>query len=290
MNIYEIDETNEKYPKELLKLKKHPKKLYVAGNMEKLNNKSVAIVGSRNNTEYGKYYASKFSVALSKVGITVVSGLAIGIDSICHENAIKGKGSTIAVIGSGINNIYPEENIEIAKQIIENGGALISEYPPETAANLKNFPARNRIIAGLSKCVIVIEAKYRSGSSITATNAFKQNKKVFCIPGRIGDKTSVGTNNLIRRGATLITNINDILYELGEDTINIIEENKIDTSINMEKEYIQIYKLLEKMPMNKNEISRVLQMSISELNNKITIMEIEGYIETLPGNIIKIRE
>ena len=225
MKIYEIEETDNLYPKQLLKIKKHPQKLYVTGNPEILNNKCIAIVGTRDSTEYGKYYAKEFAKEISRLGITVVSGLAIGIDSVCHQSSMSELGKTIAVIGSGLNNIYPEENIELAKQIIENGGAIISEYPPDVEADVSKFPIRNRIIAGLSKGVLVIEAKFRSGSSNTATHAFMQDKKVFCIPGRLGEKTGVGTNNLIKKGAYLVTNVNEILKELQED---LYSTNKIE--------------------------------------------------------------
>ena len=324
MKIYEIEETDNLYPKQLLKIKKHPQKLYVTGNPEILNNKCIAIVGTRDSTEYGKYYAKEFAKEISRLGITVVSGLAIGIDSVCHQSSMSELGKTIAVIGSGLNNIYPEENIELAKQIIENGGAIISEYPPDVEADVSKFPIRNRIIAGLSKGVLVIEAKFRSGSSNTATHAFMQDKKVFCIPGRLGEKTGVGTNNLIKKGAYLVTNVNEILKELQEDlySTNKIERFKenftkyIDcktknfndkrvkkTKVNYKQEasvkekrenidakYQPIYNLLEKKPMDKNEISRILDINISDLNTKLTMMEIEGYIESMPGNYIKIKE
>jgi len=283
--IYEIHETDENYPQNLLKLRNHPKKLYVMGNPKILNNKSVAMVGSRDNTSYGEYYASKFSQALSKSGITVVSGLAIGIDSICHKNAMREKGKTIAVIGSGFNNMYPPENIELAKQIIENGGAIISEYPPEKEIDLSNFPARNRIIAGIAQSTIVVEAKFRSGSSITARHTFKQDKEVFCIPGRIGDKTGKGTNNLIKKGAKLLININEVLNVLGEENITIEKEE-----IKIEKQYENIYRLIQKKQMNINEIARELKINIAELNMKLTMMEIEGLIEVIPGNIIRVKE
>lgn len=324
MKIYEIEETDNLYPKQLLKIKKHPQKLYVTGNPEILNNKCIAIVGTRDSTEYGKYYAKEFAKEISRLGITVVSGLAIGIDSVCHQSSMSELGNTIAVIGSGLNNIYPEENIELAKQIIENGGAIISEYPPDVEADVSKFPIRNRIIAGLSKGVLVIEAKFRSGSSNTATHAFMQDKKVFCIPGRLGEKTGVGTNNLIKKGAYLVTNVNEILKELQEDlySTNKIErfkENftkyidcktknfndkrvkeikvncKQEASVkekreNIDAKYQPIYNLLEKKPMDKNEISRILDINISDLNTKLTMMEIEGYIESMPGNYIKIKE
>lgn len=324
MKIYEIEETDNLYPKQLLKIKKHPPKLYVTGNPEILNNKCIAIVGTRDSTEYGKYYAKEFAKEISRLGITVVSGLAIGIDSVCHQSSMSELGKTIAVIGSGLNNIYPEENIELAKQIIENGGAIISEYPPDVEADVSKFPIRNRIIAGLSKGVLVIEAKFRSGSSNTATHAFMQDKKVFCIPGRLGEKTGVGTNNLIKKGAYLVTNVNEILKELQEDlyitnkierfkenftkyidckTKNFNDKRVKETKVNCKQEasvkekrenidakYQPIYNLLEKKPMDKNEISRILDINISDLNTKLTMMEIEGYIESMPGNYIKIKE
>lgn len=324
MKIYEIEETDNLYPKQLLKIKKHPQKLYVTGNPEILNNKCIAIVGTRDSTEYGKYYAKEFAKEISRLGITVVSGLAIGIDSVCHQSSMSELGKTIAVIGSGLNNIYPEENIELAKQIIENGGAIISEYPPDVEADVSKFPIRNRIIAGLSKGVLVIEAKFRSGSSNTATHAFMQDKKVFCIPGRLGEKTGVGTNNLIKKGAYLVTNVNEILKELQEDlystnkierfkenftkyidckTKNFNDKRVKETKVNckqkasvkekrenIDAKYQPIYNLLEKKPMDKNEISRILDINISDLNTKLTMMEIEGYIESMPGNYIKIKE
>lgn len=324
MKIYEIEETDNLYPKQLLKIKKHPQKLYVTGNPQILNNKCLAIVGTRDSTEYGKYYAKEFAKEISRLGITVVSGLAIGIDSVCHQSSMSELGKTIAVIGSGLNNIYPEENIELAKQIIKNGGAIISEYPPDTEADVSKFPIRNRIIAGLSKGVLVIEAKFRSGSSNTATHAFSQDKKVFCIPERLGEKTGVGTNNLIKKGAYLVTNVNEILKELQEDlystnkierfkenftkyidckTKNFNDKRVKETKVNCKQEasvkekrenidakYQPICNLLEKKPMDKNEISRILDINISDLNTRLTMMEIEGYIESMPGNYIKIKE
>lgn len=324
MKIYEIEETDNLYPKQLLKIKKHPQKLYVTGNPKILNNKCIAIVGTRDSTEYGKYYAKEFAKEISRLGITVVSGLAIGIDSVCHQSSMSELGKTIAVIGSGLNNIYPEENIELAKQIIKNGGAIISEYPPNVEADVSKFPIRNRIIAGLSKGVLVIEAKFRSGSSNIATHAFSQDKKVFCIPGRLGEKTGVGTNNLIKKGAYLVTNVNEILKELQEDlystnkierfkenftkyidckTKNFNDKRVKETKVNCKQEasvkekrenidakYQPICNLLEKKPMDKNEISRILDINISDLNTRLTMMEIEGYIESMPGNYIKIKE
>ena len=283
--IYEINENDKYYPKNLLKVKTHPKKLYVIGNKKILNNKSVAIVGSRDNSSYGEYYAKKFSKEISSEGITIISGLAIGIDTIAHENSFNQIGKTIAVIGSGLNNIYPKINENLVGKIIENGGAVISEFEPDVEANLSKFPKRNRIIAGMSECVIVVEAKFRSGSSITATQALKNDKKVFCIPGRIGDKRGVGTNNLIKKGANLLTDVNQILnlFEIEKTVPN-------ETKIKISKQYKDIYKLVEKYELNINEISHKLNINIAELNMKLTMMELENLIEINPGGLIKLKK
>lgn len=283
--IYEITPENKNYPQKLLKIKSPPKKLYALGNINILNNDSVAIVGSRDSTSYGEHYASIFSKELAKSGICVVSGLAIGIDTICHQNSMLEIGKTIAVIGSGLNNIYPPSNIELAKKIIENNGAVISEYPPECTADLSNFQKRNRIIAGLAKCTIVIEAKYRSGSSITATHTFSQGKKVFCLPGRIGDKTSRGTNMLIKKGANILTDIDDVLKDFGKKKVSFQDKQ----TINIKKDYKKIYDILKHKSININELSKQLNISISELNSKLTMMELDGFINILPGNIISIK-
>lgn len=290
---------------------------------------------------------------------------------------MKEKGKTIAVLGAGFNHIYPGENVNLVKEIIKYGGAIISEHPPNTEVNLSNFPIRNRIIAGIASSTIVVEAKARSGSSVTARHSSLQGKKVYCVPGRIGDKTGRGTNNLIKKGAHILTDINEILSDLGEqiqenekgrtqvigknkEKQNQLKENKkIDvgaisnrplfeenTKVNREelivnsekyksfgfdvgaksvrnttkeyrispkenkeqiqceeekennkkkkmkvkKEYIEIYKLLKKSPTNINKIARTLNINIAELNMKLTMMEIDGLIETLPGNIIKKQE
>lgn len=256
------------------------------GNIKLLQNKAIAIVGTRQNTKYGEEYTKKFASKIARVGITVISGLAIGIDSIAHSNAMKNKGGTIGVIGSGFYHIYPEENKELFNKILENKGCIISEYPPQTKVHMSNFPTRNRIIAGISQGVLVVEAKFRSGSSITARNAFQQKKPVFCIPNQIGNKTGVGTNNLIKLGAKLVTNVNEILSEIGESQIEEQEEN-LKKQVKVKKEYKNIYQILEKEPININELIKKSKESILQVSQKLTLMEIEGLIETLPGNMVK---
>lgn len=268
---------------------------------------SIAIVGSRDATEQGKKFASKFAKSIASSNITVVSGLAIGIDSVAHENSIDEVGKTIAVMGSGFNNIFPKENEGLFKKIIEKGGLVISEYPPKTKANLKNFPFRNRIIAGLSMAVLVVEAKFRSGSGVTARYAFAQQKQVFCLPHSLEEINGVGTNNLLKAGAKLITEP----QEIGEIlNINIREENinkktvkrkkstqektnkikKIEKIQELEEEYKKIYEVLLNGQMSVNALSNKINLPISTLNGYLTIMEIKGYIESLPGNEIKIKE
>lgn len=296
----------------MLEIKKAPEKLYAMGNIELLQNKAIAIVGTRTNTEYGEECTKKFASKLAKIGLTIVSGLAEGIDSIAHKSAMKKEGRTIAVLGSGFNNIFPKENKKLFNEILENDGCVISEYPQNEEKKSSNFPTRNRIIAGLSKGVLVVEAKSRSGSSITARYGFEQAKPVFCIPNKIGVKTGVGTNNLIKIGAHLVTNVNEILLEIGEEaiegmedeiienqtiedkTIEEIKEEQVEKNsekqIIVKKEYREIYKTLEKGTIEVNELARNLKQNIIEINQKLTMMEIEGLIETLPGNRIKRKE
>ena len=284
--VYEIEKDDKYYPQNLLKCAKRPPKLYIMGNKKILNNKCVVIVGSRDNTSYGEIYASYFAKEISKKGITIVSGLAKGIDTIAHQNSMCEKGGTIAVLGSGFNNIYPPENTKLVDQIIKNGGAIVSMYPPNKEVDLSNFPKRNKIVAGLGKCTIVVEAKYRSGSSITANLTKNQDKPVFCIPGKIGSKTSSGTNNLIKKGATLLTDVNQIFEFLGIEKIN----SKINQNKKVPAKFMPIYKVLKKENLNINKIARILNLDISEVYTNISLMELEGLIEILPGNVVCLKE
>ena len=269
------------------------------GNIELLQKPSIAIVGSRDATTYGKKYASQFASSIARSNITVVSGLAIGIDSIAHESSIEEVGKTIAVMGSGFNYIYPKENEKLFKEIIEKKGLIISEYPPNTRPNLKTFPFRNRIIAGLSMAVLVVEAKFRSGSSVTARYAFKQGKQVFCLPHTLEDKNGVGTNNLLKAGAKLVTKPQEIGEYLNtkivkEKNINkdrIKREKNVTIKVEkLEEEYQEIYKIILKGPISVNILAQKLNLPISTLNGYLTIMEIKGYITSLPGSEVKIKE
>lgn len=213
-NIEIISIFDIRYPKILKEIYDPPICLYVKGNSQVLNGINLAIVGCRKSTGYGEKAAYYFSYNLSKAGFNIVSGLAKGIDSYSHIGTLAAKGKTIAVIGSGLDNIYPKENIELANKIIKQDGLIITEYPLGTTPKKNNFPARNRIISGLSKAVIVIEAKAKSGTLITADFALEQGRDVFAVPGNINSKNSVGTNELIKQGAIPICNYEDVLKNL----------------------------------------------------------------------------
>lgn len=210
-NIDIININDENYPKILKEIYDPPISLYIKGNKNILNNTSVAIIGCRQASQYGIKVAKYFGYNLAKNEVNVVSGLAKGIDSYAHIGSICANGKTIAVIGNGIDTIYPKENINIANKILEKGGAIISEYPLGTKPEKMNFPARNRIISGLSKSVIVVEAKEKSGTLLTVDFALEQGRDVYVVPGNINSINSIGTNELLKQGAKIITCYKDII-------------------------------------------------------------------------------
>lgn len=199
------------YPEKLKNIYNPPKELYVLGNEKILNETAIAIVGSRNCTKYGAQNAYKFAYEIAKRNICVISGLAKGVDAYSHKGAVLAKGKTIAVLGCGLDVIYPSENFELYKKIVQAGGTIITEYPLGTKPKRYNFPERNRIISGLSEKILVIEAKERSGALITVDYALEQGKDVYAIPGNITSLNSVGPNELIKEGAFIVTNIQDIV-------------------------------------------------------------------------------
>lgn len=208
-----IYQAEKNYPKKLQNIYAPPVKLYVLGDEQILNKPSIAIVGCRQASDYGKKVAFRFAYELAKQGIVIVSGLARGIDTCGHLGAVKANEKTIAILGSGFGHIYPAENKELCKEIIQKGGAILTEYEPNSKPEKMHFPARNRLISGLSDGVLVVEAKEKSGTLITVDHALDQGKDVFIIPGNITSSNSYGTNELIKQGAKLVTKIEDILEE-----------------------------------------------------------------------------
>ena len=204
---------DKEYPVLLKEIYDPPICLYIRGNKSILNELSIAIVGCRDASDYGKMVARNFAFNLSKNGFNIVSGLARGIDSYAHLGAIKAKEKTIAVLGNGLDSIYPKENIKIAHDILNLGGTIISEYPLGTSPQKQNFPARNRIISGISRGVLVVEAKEKSGTMITVDFALEQGRDIFAIPGNIYSEKSYGTNEIIKQGAKLVTSWEEIVEE-----------------------------------------------------------------------------
>ena len=204
---------DEEYPEILRNIYDPPLLFYIRGNKEILNHDSIAIIGCRECSKYGKNIAQELAYNISKNRINIVSGLAKGIDAEAHRGCILSEGKTIAVLGNGLDTIYPQENIPLAKKILEKGGAIISEYPLGERPQKQNFPERNRIVSGMSKGVIVVEAKEKSGTLITVDFALEQGRDVFVVPGNINNDNSKGTNELIKQGAKIITNYKDVLEE-----------------------------------------------------------------------------
>ena len=211
--ILKITQKDDIYPNSLRKIKNPPKHLYLEGNIDLLNANIISIIGSRSCTENGIKLATKFAKGLSKQDIVIASGMAIGIDSAAHRGTLKVRGKTIAVLGSGFNNIFPKENIKLYHEIIKNNGLVITEYEPNIEPSSNRFLERNRIVSGLSIGILVVEAAHRSGTSVTARLATEQEKKIFVLPHEIDDIHGVGTNRLIRNGAILVTSPREIIEE-----------------------------------------------------------------------------
>jgi len=213
-NIEIITIKDKYYPDKLKVIYDPPVVLYVKGNKKILNEISVAIVGCRSCTTYGQNISKKLAYNLSLNNINVISGLARGIDSFAHKGSLVAKGKTIAVVGCGLDRVYPEENTGLFNEIIKNNGVIVSEYIVGTKPIAKNFPRRNRIISSLSNGVIVVEAREKSGTLITVDFALEQGKNIYAIPGNIDNPNAYGTNNLIKQGAKVLTSIQDILEDL----------------------------------------------------------------------------
>ncbi len=281
------------YPVQLANIYDPPILLYVLGEITEEDRKSVAIVGTRTPTPYGTRAAMDIASGLVRENFTVVSGLARGIDTTSHKAALEASGRTIAVLGSGFRNIYPQENKKIVKEIMNGRGAVITEYSPDTKPDAINFPGRNRIISGISLGVLVVEAAEKGGALLTAEFAIDQGRAVFAIPGNITSVKSGGTNRLIQRGeAKLVIETLDILEELNikpqkapepvDESILIVPE---DLSIFEEK----LYSAIAFQPVHIDEISNLTGLNVSECLGNLLSLELKGYVRQLPGkNFVRV--
>lgn len=276
---------DQEYPSILKKIYDPPILFYMLGEFNESDQFSISIVGTRQPTNYGKVQAEKISMDLSRQGITIISGMARGIDSIAHNAAIKSGGRTIAVIGSGLDVIYPAENKKLFDKIAENG-AVVSEFALGTKPDAQNFPRRNRIISGLSLGVIVIETGATGGAMQTAAFALDQNREVFALPGNVGVRQSDGTNLLIQKGeAELITSADDVINELELKLKPVLGKNipkqQIDLTLFEEK----IINAINSEPLHIDKIASLTNMSTSDCLVNLLSLEFKGLIKQLPGKM-----
>lgn len=282
-----IEYFNEVYPEQLRKIKNPPSRLYAIGNVELLKEFGIAVVGSRKNTQYGERMCKTFVKDLVNYNINIISGLAEGIDSIAHITCLKNSGKTIAVLPSGIGNIYPAKHKELANEIIMNGGLILSEYGENIKADSEKFLERNRIVAGLAKGTLVIEGGIRSGTSVTARYTKNLNKPVFCVPSSLENSKGLGTNELIKNGSKLVTKVEDILIEYPQ--IKFKKKLLKEREKQVPKELEKVYKCIKNEPANINQIVRKTKMSIQDISYKIMLLQLENLIEELPGQVYRIK-
>ena len=271
------------YPSSLIDIPDPPAVLFFAGELEKALQKAVvAVIGSRRSSVYGLGVARSLSRALSSSGVCVVSGLARGIDGEAHRGSIEGGGPTIAVLGSGIDVLYPPEHSKLSLGIIAGDGALVSEYPPGTRPDRFNFPERNRIISGLSRGVIVVEAGEKSGTMITVNSALDQGREVFAVPGEVTRSTSSGTNRLLKEGAHLVTSVEDVLEVLGIR----VKKQAVSRLREVEGEVaVAVVQLLVDTPLHFDEIVRKLELDPGALQAELLMLEMQGHVVRRPGEI-----
>lgn len=276
------------YPDLLANIPDPPDVLFYRGRMKADEGRAVSIVGSRRETRYGRSQAYAVAKDLASQGVTVVSGLARGIDTAAHKGALDAKGRTIAVLGSGLSNIYPQENIQLAQDIIASGGAVVTELPPNTAPLAFRFPARNRIVSGLSHALLLAEAREKSGTLITVGHALDQGREVFAIPGEVDSPASIIPNRMIREGARLCTSAQDILEDMGwasrqeqpqqlqfpVSALTEVQQQIVDSLVDEAKGF--------------EELMESAHLDAASLNQEITLLELEGVITGMPGKMYKL--
>lgn len=280
MEINKVSLEDNAYLSVLLQLSHPPKELFYLGTLPKLRLPSVAIVGTRKPTSYGKEATFNLAYNLAKKGIVVISGLAYGIDAVAHRAALDAGGITIAVLANGLDTIYPASHLQLAKEIIAKGGAIISEYPAGVSARDYQFLARNRLVSGLADAVVVTEAAARSGTLSTINHALDQNREVFAVPGNINSLLSVGPNSILQQGAHVALSAQDIITVIAPDTVAKqtilpLERNSIESTI---------VSLIEQGTTDTELIQRTSGIPHSNILQSLTLLEIAGTIKRTSDN------
>lgn len=277
MNIIEITQNDTRFPESLKTIQNPPSKLYCIGDMDLLNNRKISVVGSRKCTAYGKSIAGRLSKKIADAGISVVSGLAKGIDSSAHIDALEHTGSTIAVLATGIDTCYPASNQGLYNEISKKG-LIISENPPGYICHRYDFPMRNRIISGLSDAIVVVEAPLRSGALITAEYAMEQGKELFAIPGNITSFFSIGCNQLIREGAKPVAVLDDVLTDLN------IEVHNNEENLNLGDDEFAVYDIIRKRgELSTEDLMKFTDFEVPKLAGILTVLEMKGAITNSMG-------
>jgi len=281
------------YPALLLEIPDPPPYLYVYGCLS-ATQKNISIVGSRNATQYGLDTTQRLGRDLASLGMTIVSGMARGIDTAAHEGALMARGKTIAVLGSGLERIYPKENETLFHRIAETG-AVVSEFPLRAEPEAHHFPMRNRIISGLSLGTVIVEATLRSGSLITARLAAEQNREVFAVPGSINSFKSTGTHTLIKQGAKLVEQAGDIMEEISHGVDPSVSKNNNAVAVNTAPEPVlspleaSVLGALEHYPLHIDDLIRKLGLEPSDLSSTLLNLELKGIVQQDPGKLFYIK-
>jgi DNA processing protein len=280
MKINRISPGKHKYLQITESIAKKPEILYFTGKLPPERIPTVAVVGTRKPTSYGKEVGYRLAYELAKRGIIIISGLALGVDAIAHRGALEAKGTTIAILGNGLPGIYPSSHKTLAKEIIDSGGAIITEYEPETSARQHHFLQRNRIISGLSDAVIVVEAAAKSGTLNTAAHALQQGKAVFAVPGHITSPLSAGCNALIKQGAFPVTSFEDVLEVIAPQTL----QPQTSFALGNTPLETKIIQLLQNGVRDGDQLQQLTEVEPAEFAQTLTIMEISGTIRGLGAN------
>lgn len=276
---------HEEYPPLLKEISDPPPFLYLKGKLPATNT-AIAVVGSRRSSDYGISVTTRLSRELAGQGVTIVSGLAMGVDAAAHRGALQVSGATVGVLGCGIDLVYPAENRQLYREMEEKGG-IVSEFAPGTQPDAPNFPRRNRIISGMARGVLVVEAAERSGSLITARFALEQGREVFAVPGNINFKASRGTNSLIKEGAKLVETVSDIMAELPPESIDLPQWARRQ-NFNLSRDEENITALLEEKPLHIDELTVRSGLTVSAVSAMLLRLELQGAVMQIPGKIFSL--